>query len=73
VKYSRMLSNSATVEATKFAGPHKSRMSQYIINLVHRGQMISPESTQANATTFEVLNMKTNDSQPSHLVFSTFS
>jgi hypothetical protein len=31
------LSNSVTVEATKFAGPHKSCMRRYIIKLAHRG------------------------------------
>jgi hypothetical protein len=35
-------SNSVTIEATKFVGPHKSRMCQYIIKLAHRGQMIDP-------------------------------
>jgi hypothetical protein len=30
VKYSGVSSNSATVDATKFAGPHKSHMRQYI-------------------------------------------
>jgi hypothetical protein len=32
VKRGKVSSNSATVEATKFAGPHKSHMRQYIIN-----------------------------------------
>jgi hypothetical protein len=45
VKYSGVLPNSAIVKATKFAGPHKSHMHQYIINLVHRGQTIGPQST----------------------------
>jgi hypothetical protein len=31
-----------TDEATKFMGPHKSHMRQYIIELVHWGQMIGP-------------------------------
>jgi hypothetical protein len=31
-RYGRVLSNSATVDANKFMGPHKSRMRQYIIN-----------------------------------------
>jgi hypothetical protein len=35
-------SNSVTVEATKFAGPYKSRMHQYIIKLAHQGQTIGP-------------------------------
>jgi hypothetical protein len=35
-------SNSATIEATKFVGPHKSRMHQYIIKLAHRSQTIGP-------------------------------
>jgi hypothetical protein len=34
-RYGRVSSNSATVEATKFAGPHKYHMHQYIIELVH--------------------------------------
>jgi hypothetical protein len=38
----RVSSNSVTVEATKFVGPYKSRMCQYIIKLVHRGQAIGP-------------------------------
>jgi hypothetical protein len=42
VKYGGVSSNSAIVEATKFAGPHKSRMHQYIIELAHRGQTIGP-------------------------------
>jgi hypothetical protein len=72
MKYSGVSSNLATVEATKFAGPYESRMRQYIINLVHRGQMIGPQSTQVGATTFRAPNMKTFHSQPSHPVFSTF-
>jgi hypothetical protein len=71
MKYSGVLSNSATVEATKFVGPNESCMRQYIINLVHRGQTIGPQSTQAGATTFRAPNMKTVHSQPSHPVFST--
>jgi hypothetical protein len=45
VKYSGVSSNSVTIEATKFAGPYKSHMRQYIINLVHRGQTIGPQLT----------------------------
>jgi hypothetical protein len=71
MKYSGVSSNSATVEATKFAGHHKSRMRQYIINLVHRGT-INPQSTQAGATTFRALNMKTEHFHPSRPVFFTF-
>jgi hypothetical protein len=37
VKYSGVLSNTATVEATKFTRPHKSRMRQYIINALLTG------------------------------------
>jgi hypothetical protein len=51
VKYSGVSFNSATVEATNFVGPHKSNMCQYIINLVHQGHTIGPQSTQAEATT----------------------
>jgi hypothetical protein len=58
MKYSGVSSNSTTVEAIKFAGPHKSRMHQYINNLVHRGQMIDLQSTQPGATTFRAPNMK---------------
>jgi hypothetical protein len=72
VKYSGVSSNSVTVEATKFVGAYESHMHQYIINLVHRGQTIGPQSTQAGATTFGAPNMKTNHSQPSRPVFSTF-
>jgi hypothetical protein len=35
-------SNSVMVEATKLAGPHKSRMRLYIIKLAHWGQMMDP-------------------------------
>jgi hypothetical protein len=38
----RVSSNSATDKATKFVGPHKSRMCQYIIKLAHLGQAICP-------------------------------
>jgi hypothetical protein len=72
MKYSGVSSNSVTIEATKFVGPHKSRMCQYLINLVHWGQTIGPQSTQAGATTFEALSMKIDHSQPSCSVFSTF-
>jgi hypothetical protein len=73
VKYSVVSSNSVTVEAIEFAGPHESRMRQYIINLVHQGQAIGPQSTQAEATTFKDLNIKIDHSQPSRPVFSIFS
>jgi hypothetical protein len=73
VKYSEVSSNSATDEATKFVGPHESYMHQYIINLVHRGQTIGPQSTQVGATTFGALNMDTIHSQPYRSIFSTFS
>jgi hypothetical protein len=72
VKRGKVSSNSAIVEATKFVGPHKSHMRQYIIKIVHQGQTIGPQSTKAGATTFEAPNIKTNHSQPSRLVFSTF-
>jgi hypothetical protein len=39
-------------------------MRQYIINLVHRGQMIGPQSTLAGDTTFGAPNKKTFHSQP---------
>jgi hypothetical protein len=32
MKWGKVSSNSAIIEATKFAGPHKSHMRQYIIN-----------------------------------------
>jgi hypothetical protein len=32
IHWGKVSSNSVTVEATKFMGPHKSRMRQYIIN-----------------------------------------
>jgi hypothetical protein len=35
-------SNSATAEASKIVGTHKSCMRQYIIKLAHRGQTIDP-------------------------------
>jgi hypothetical protein len=65
-------SNSGIIEATKFAGPHESCMCQYIINLVHRGQTIGPQSTLAGATTFGAPNIKTDHSQLFCPVFSTF-
>jgi hypothetical protein len=65
-------SNSETVEATMFAGPHKSCMRQYAINLVHWGQMTSPQLTQEGDTTFGAPNMKTDHSHSPHPVFSTF-
>jgi hypothetical protein len=39
-----------TIEATKFVGPHKSCMHHDIINFVHWGQMIGPQSTQTTLT-----------------------
>jgi hypothetical protein len=54
MKWGNISSNLVTVEATKFAGPHKSRMCQYIINLVPRGQTIGPQLTQVGATTSEL-------------------
>jgi hypothetical protein len=72
MKYSGVSSNSATVKGTKFAGLHKSLMRQYIINLVHWGHTISPQSTQVGATTFEAPNMKTDHSQPSLPIISIF-
>jgi hypothetical protein len=41
-RYGGIASVSTTYEATMFAGPHKSRMCQYIIELAHRGQTIGP-------------------------------
>jgi hypothetical protein len=35
IKYGGVSCNLVTVEATKFVGPHKSYMRQYIIKLVH--------------------------------------
>jgi hypothetical protein len=43
------------------------------LNLVHWGQTIGPQSTQAGAATFGAPNMKIDHSQPSHPVFPTFS
>jgi hypothetical protein len=54
VKYSGVPSISATVKATKFAGPHKSHMHQYIINLVHWGQTIGPQLTQVGLPPLEL-------------------
>jgi hypothetical protein len=72
INHSGVSSNSVTIEATKFVGPHKSRMRHYIINLVHQGQTIGPQLTQAGATTFDAPNMKIDHSHPSHPVFSAF-
>jgi hypothetical protein len=58
VRYGRIASISVTYAATKFVGPHKSYMHQYIIELAHRGQTIGPYLTQVGATTFRALNMK---------------
>jgi hypothetical protein len=41
-RYGRVSFNSANDEATKFVRPHKSRMRQYIIELAHQGQTMSP-------------------------------
>jgi hypothetical protein len=41
-KRGKVSSNSATHDATKFVGPHKSYMRQYIMELAHRGKMIGP-------------------------------
>jgi hypothetical protein len=38
----REQSDNATIEATKYVGPHKSHMHQYITKLAHQGQAISP-------------------------------
>jgi hypothetical protein len=74
IKWGKVLSNSATVEATKFTGPHKSRMRQYIINACSSvPNWCTPWSTQAGATMFRAPNIKADHSHPSHMVFSTFS
>jgi hypothetical protein len=50
-----------TIEATQFAGPHKSRMCQYIINAYSVGpNRCTPWLTQAGATTFGASNMTTD-------------
>jgi hypothetical protein len=41
-RYDRIASVSVNNKATKFVGPYKSRMCQYIIELAHRGQAIGP-------------------------------
>jgi hypothetical protein len=41
-RYGRVLSNSSTMEATKFAGSHKYHMRHYIIEHAHQGQTIDP-------------------------------
>jgi hypothetical protein len=74
VRYSRVLSNSMTVEATMFVGLHKPRMRYYIIKAWStRPNRRGPWSAQAEATTFRTPNMKIDHSHPSHPVFSTFS
>jgi hypothetical protein len=40
VKLGKLSSNSATVKATKFAGPHKSHMHQYIIDACCNGAQL---------------------------------
>jgi hypothetical protein len=40
--YGRVSSNLVSIDATKFAGPHKSHMHHYIIEYAHRGQAINP-------------------------------
>jgi hypothetical protein len=64
VKWDKVSSNLTTVEATKFMRPYKFYMCQYIINLIHRGQMISHQSTQVGAITFRAPNMKPFHSPP---------
>jgi hypothetical protein len=54
IKYGGVLSNSSTIEATRFVGPNKSCVCQYIINLIHRGQMIGPQSRQAGLPPLEL-------------------
>jgi hypothetical protein len=63
VRYGRVLSNPATVEATKLVAPHKSRMRQFIINAWSIGpNRHDPWSTQVGATTFRAPNIKTDHS-----------
>jgi hypothetical protein len=54
MKWGKVSSNSATIKVTKFVGPHKSCMWQYIINLIHQSQTTGPQLTQAGATTLEL-------------------
>jgi hypothetical protein len=41
VKWGKLLSNSATVEAIKFVGPHNSHIHQYIINACCNGAQLT--------------------------------
>jgi hypothetical protein len=65
-------SNSVLIEATKFVRPHRSRMHHYIINACST----EPNMTRSLINIGEgyhrgALNMTSNHSHPSHLVFST--
>jgi hypothetical protein len=72
VKYSGVSSNSAIVEDTKFAGPHKSRMRQYITQFCSPGPNDRSLIDTDGGYHFEVLNLTLDHSQPSHPVFPTF-
>jgi hypothetical protein len=58
--------NSAIVEATNFAGPHKSHIRQHIINACSTWPTDTGRGYHLGAP-----NMKTIHSHPSHLVFFT--
>jgi hypothetical protein len=72
MKYGGVSSNLATVEATKLAGPHKSRMCQYIINACcNRAQPTGSLTDISGGYNLGAPNLISDHSQPYHLVFST--
>jgi hypothetical protein len=74
MKWGKISSNSATVEATKFAGPDKSRMRQYIINAYcNMDQPTWSLIDTGGSHHLRAPNLTSEHSQSSHLVFSTFS
>jgi hypothetical protein len=71
VKYSGVSSNSATIEATKFVGPHKSRMHQYTIQSYSPGPDDRSSIDTGEGYHIGALNLTSDHSHPSHPVFFT--
>jgi hypothetical protein len=68
-----VLSDSATINATKFTGPHKSRMHQYCLKHAHRGQNgVVINRLTWGLPTSEFKMGKHTTLHPFHPVFSTF-
>jgi hypothetical protein len=71
VKRGKVSSNSTTVKATKFVGPHKSRMCQYTTQSCSPGPDDRSLIDTGRGYHIEVSNMTSDHSHPSHPVFST--